>query len=158
MHKIIILLSLTFSLYASNKYIVSYEDMTLGNIQDINTLKDGYLIAIPSNSFLKFILGFDKYIIYEKNSKPEVLGDTKYDLDKYNIIHIVNKLSQKREKKQIIKIKNETIIILCENNDCTYTRFHRKKNKTYNGEISFTKNNKLKSICDKQNNICIKQK
>lgn len=156
MKNIIFLLSLCTYLFSSSTYYVTYGSITLGDIKNIDTIKDGYLIATPSSSFIKFILGFDNYVIYQENKKPKVKGDTKYKKDKYLILNLINKLQLKREKKQTFKKNNQSITILCKNDICTYIRKNLSKNKTYKGRIIF-KNDKFISICDNQDDICIKR-
>jgi hypothetical protein len=151
----ILVLLFSTSTMASNQYFVTYGDITLGEIEDINTINDGYLIAQP-NSFVSFILGFDKYVIYESQNKPKVSGDIEYKEDNLLVLDIIRKLSKKRLKKQYFEKNNQSINIICKNDICTYKRKIITSKNTYTGKIIFKKN-KFISICDDEDGICIKQ-
>jgi len=157
MKKLFIILIFINIAFANNTYHVTYGSMTLGDIKDINTIKKGYLIAVPSNSFIKFVLGFDKYVIYENDNKPNLKGDVKYKKDKYLILSLINSLSKNKKPTQTFAKDNQSITINCQNNLCTYVRRNLKNKKEYKGTISFNNHNQFISICDNQDDICIKQ-
>jgi len=156
-YKVLILLFLSTLVLSSDKYYVSYQDITLGKIQDMSTLEDGYIISIPTNSWLKFILDFDKYIIYEPNKKPKISGKTRYNKDKYFIIKMINELKKYRPGYKVFKEREQVLTLKCRSNKCNYVRKNTKNNDTYNGYINFTSDNKLKIICDDESSICIEK-
>ncbi len=147
------------SLYlnASSKYYITYDDMTLGKLTNINTIKDGYLVAVPTSSWLKFVFNFDNYIVYEENKKPKITGKNKYSKDKHYILELVNTLSKNRKEFQEFKRNDNLITIRCENNTCNYTRYNEIKKEKYKGILKFNSDNTLKMICDYKSDICIEQ-
>jgi hypothetical protein len=137
-------------------YLITYGDITLGKIDNINTIKEGYLVAKPTNKFLRYLLRFDHYIIYEEGKKPSIEGDNKNKKDKYLILKLVNELQSNRQPNIKMAKNSQTIDVHCKINKCTYTR--TKKKKEFTGYINFTQENELDIICDNESNICIKRK
>ena len=156
MQKIIFILIFSILLNAKDTYTISYKNMTLGNIKDMRTIKNGYIVAIPSSSWLKFILGFDKYSFYQSNKKPSLNGKVKYTKDKFMILTVIDKLSQNRQS-QIIKNGKKILAINCYGYKCKYIRTKVNSSKKYKGHIYYDKNNKLDEICDYESGICIEK-
>jgi len=159
MKKIIFLILLFVYSNAStnNIYKITYNNMTLGDIKNMKTIKDGYLIAVPSSYWMKLILGFDKFVLFQENKKPSLTGDVKYKKDKHLLLTVIYNLSKDR-KSQVIKKGNNILAINCNGTKCNYIRSKINKNKKFKGHIYFDKNNNLEEICDYDSDICISKK
>ena len=153
-----LILAILFIVYAnaSDTYKITYGSMTLGNIKNMDTIKDGYLVAVPSSYWTKLILGFDKFILYQNNKKPNTKGNVKYKKDKYMLLTVIYNLS-KDIKSQIIKKDNRILAINCNGLKCNYIRTKENSKEKYRGHIYFDKNHKLSEICDNKSEICIKK-
>jgi hypothetical protein len=156
MKKIILILLFVIYANANNTYKITYKNMTLGDIKNMNTIKDGYLIALPSSSWMRYILGFDKFVLFQEHKKPKANGKVRYKKDKYMLLSVIYNLS-KNIKSQTLEKDNRVLKIKCNGKKCTYTRTKNGKQKIYKGHIYFDKNNKLVEICDNDSGICIKK-
>ena len=157
MKKIILSILLVIYANASDTYKITYSGMTLGDIKNMATIQDGYLVAVPSSYWMKIILGFDKFVLFQENKKPKTSGDVKYKKDKYMLLTVIYNLSKNR-KSQVIKKGNNILAINCNGNKCNFIRSKKNKNKRFKGHIYFNKNNTLKEICDYDSDICISKK
>jgi len=155
--RILLVLFISLSLNANDKYYITYNDITLGEVTNLETIYDGYVLAVPTSAWVKFILDFDKYIIYEPNKKPKISGKTRYNKDKYFIIKMINELKKYRPGYKVFKEREQVLTLKCRSNKCNYVRKNTKNNDTYNGYINFTSDNKLKIICDDESSICIEK-
>ena len=140
----------------TNEYHITYNGITLGKISDFSTIHKGYIIGKPTNGFLSFLAPFDNYIIHEVNNKPNVLGDNKYKKDKYLLLDLIRKLTKLQPKNEVFLKNHYEVNVTCNSSKCAYTRLNKKKNKIYEGYLTFT-NNILDEMCDDESNICFKR-
>jgi len=156
MIKIVLLVFLYISSYASANYKITYKNITLGDIKNMDTIKEGYLIAVPASSWMKYILGFDKYALYEDSKKPKINGDVKYKKDKYMLLTVIYKLGIDR-KSQILRKNNKILAINCYGYKCNYIVTKEGSDIKDKGHIYYDKQNNLQEICDYKSSICIKK-
>lgn len=109
-------------------YIVTYNDIQLGIIKDMNTIKDGYLEATITNGLAKVILGTENAIFFKED----------YELKNKDTYF------QKKDKNRLLNILSEILYNIKyideENKKITY----EKKDNTYNWIYTNSKNEERK--------------
>jgi len=159
MNKIIVSLLLsTVVLLGSSKdqYSIKLHGITVGIISDFSTIDKGYLVGKPLGGLLSVLTPFDYYVIFEPNKKPNIKGKNKYKKDKYLLLDLIKQLENNQPTHKIFKKNHYEINMNCKNSICTYVRLNTKKQKSYNGYISF-KDGILNEICDDESGICFKR-
>ncbi len=159
MRKIVLfLIFCTVVLFAStnNKYNIKLHGIKVGTIDNFSTIDKGYLVGKPKGGLLNLLTPFDNYIIYEPNKKPELKGKNKYKKDKYLLLELIKQLQNSQPKHKIFTKDHYEINMSCKNSVCTYVRLNKKKQKRYDGYLSF-KDGILLEICDDESGICFKR-
>ncbi|KAB7884416.1 hypothetical protein [Poseidonibacter ostreae] len=103
------LLLLTNFAFAS--YTIKYQGLTLGNIENFDTIKDNYLEATVTNKIARLLLGKDKFVFYNEDyigKKDD--ENTKYKKDKYAIVYILKKAAANNTKDERIEVKKDKFI------------------------------------------------
>ncbi len=97
--------------FAFADYTIKYQGLTLGNIENFDTIKDNYLVANVTNTIARFLLGKDKFVFYNEDyigKKDD--ENTKYKKDKYAIVYILNKAFSNNTKDERIEVKKDKFI------------------------------------------------
>lgn len=109
MNFLLTLLLLTNFAFAS--YTIKYQGLTLGNIENFDTIKDNYLEATVTNKIARLLLGKDKFVFYNEDyigKKDD--ENTKYKKDKYAIVYILKKAAANNTKDERIEVKKDKFI------------------------------------------------
>ena len=103
------LLLLTNFAFAS--YTIKYQGLTLGNIENFDTIKDNYLEATVTNKIARLLLGKDKFVFYNEDYIGKKYDEnTKYKKDKYAIVYILKKAAANNTKDERIEVKKDKFI------------------------------------------------
>ncbi len=107
----IIILSFLIILNLNAQYIIEYENTNIGLINNIETSKNGYIEAIITNTFVKFIIGTNKIIIFDENFELKNKENYYKKKDNNNILKLLNEI--------LFNIKNT-------NDNITYFKLNNK--------------------------------
>lgn len=144
------LLLLTNFAFAS--YTIKYQGLTLGNIENFDTLKDNYLEANVTNKIARFLLGKDKFVFYNEDyigKKDD--KNTKYKKDNYAIVYILNKaFSNNTEDERIEVKKNKFIDVKFDKN---FKFIYNSKNRIKSKGFFEMKDGELQSLIEDVNSI-----
>ncbi len=150
-----LLLSTTLSLHASH-YTIQYKGVTLGEINDISTVKSLYLKAKVTNFLAKLLLRH-KYFVFYSGTKPQI-KDAKYRKDKNNVLFALNEaIKQRPEHKEYPSERGKKLLLECSNDICHYT-FYKKSKITGKGKITFDKNGEFYELIEEKNGVVIRRK
>lgn len=116
MKKVILGIVLLTNFLFANNYIVKYEGMTIGMIENLDTVKENY-IKIKMDSFLARMKNEGKdYLILYKNNKPvlkKIDEDCNFQLDKEDYITLIkesiNNEGLLKNKKTELKVENKVV-------------------------------------------------
>lgn len=152
MKTVLILIMMISSVFAN--YSVSYSNLKLGIIENINTVEQNYFKAKVSNPMARFLLGKKELIYFNDDYKETKINKkAKYKKDKYFIIEILKKaLSNSLEEGKIF-IKKDKYIDIKKDKNYSFEYISKGKVKSY-GKIVL-KDLKLISLIDEKNNIKI---
>jgi len=149
-----LLILLLFTNFVFASYTIKYQGLTLGNIENFDTLKDNYLEANVTNKIARFLLGKDKFVFYNedyigtKNDK-----NTKYKKDKYAIVYILQKAAVNDIKDERIEVKkNKFIDVKFDNN---YKFIYNSKNRIKSDGYFEMKDGVLELLVEEVNSIKI---
>lgn len=144
-----------FCSFSFAKYNIIYNDITLGEINHLDTIKKEYLEISITNKLAKFIFAKDKFIIYNENytGNLEEENTTKFKKDKYQIIKILNLATLQNIVYKKIIIEKDKYIEIVFNKD--YSFKYVSKNKIKSEGYIEVQNNILISLIDTKNNIKI---
>lgn len=149
---ILILLVMVSSIFAD--YSISYTNLKLGTIEDINTVKENYFKAKVTNPMAKFLLGKKEFIFFnEKYNEEKENKKAKYKKDKYFIIDILKKAISNNLKEERIFVEKDKYIDVTKNKDYEFKYISKGKVKSF-GKI-VVRNFELISLVDEKNNIKI---
>lgn len=138
-------------------YTISYSGVTLGTIENFDTLKDNYLEAKVTNRLAKLLLGKDKFVFYNEDFKGVKHKDTKYKKDKYAIVYILKKAFSKNLKAERIEVKKDKFIDV--KFDKNYKFKYNSKGRIKSDGYFEMENGTLKKLIEKVNDIeIIKEK
>jgi hypothetical protein len=144
------LLLLTNFTFAS--YTIKYQGLTLGNIENFDTIKDNYLEANVTNKIARFLLGKDKFVFYNEDyigKKDD--ENTKYKKDNYAIVYILNKaFSNNTEDERIEVKKNKFIDVKFDKN---FKFIYNSKNRIKSKGFFEMKDGELQSLIEDVNSI-----
>lgn len=147
---VLLLFSFSFA-----KYDVLYNDIKLGEIQNIKTIKENYIQIDVTSKMAKFFFSKDKFIIhndhFDKNSKNE--NRVKYKKDKYQVLNIIQLTSAQNIKYEKFNISKGKYIELWF--DEKYYFRYTSKNKLKSEGYLVVKDHVLQSLVDTRNNIKI---
>lgn len=144
-----------FCSFSFAKYNIIYNDIKLGEINHLDTIKKEYLEISITNKLAKFIFAKDKFIIYNENytGNLEEENTTKFKKDKYQIIKILNLATLQNIVYKKIIIEKDKYIEIVFNKD--YSFKYVSKNKIKSEGYIEVQNNILISLIDTKNNIKI---
>ncbi|SHO81731.1 hypothetical protein MNB_SV-15-1526 [hydrothermal vent metagenome] len=114
-------------------YTISYNGIKVGKIKDFSTIKNGYLIGKPINSFMGFFVPWDNYIIFQEGKKPIIKGKNRYKKDKHLILELINRLSKSKPTYKEFESKKYRLIIRCKDGVCNYIRSNKYKKSSSKG-------------------------
>lgn len=155
MKKLLLFLISTNFLFAN--YNLYYHDIKVGEMENLNNLKEGYIKAKPTHTIVKLLTGFkENFIYYKKNSKPD-LEDTYFEKDKNNYLDILYTVLNEKPKFLIKNIKEtKDLKVECNNNRCEWEYIDVKSKKIkYKGFMILDKDNKLEKFVHISKNIKI---
>ncbi len=148
-------LSLTFTL-AQADYFIKYKGVKLGEIQNLDTLKDLYLNAKATNPVVRFLLGKDRYVFYA-GEKPSV-PDAKFRKDKNQLLFALREAITHRPEHKEFQIRgNRKLVVSCKDNLCQYKYYKNDKYKD-SGIIEFDKEGNFYKLTEKNSNVVIVKK
>ncbi|CAA6802250.1 MAG: Unknown protein [uncultured Campylobacterales bacterium] len=135
--KFLIIFILTFSLY-SQEFSIELKGMDIGKIDDITTIKKGYLKAKAKNFLVRIFLGEKYLILYDDRFTKNNQKNIKYKKDSHKILFLIsyvlnNEISKKPFK---IDISSQKYII---------ARLTYDVNNTQRIDYDYYSKNKLKS-------------
>lgn len=112
MIKFILIIFLYLNINAS--YIVTYNDIQLGIIKDIDTIKNGYLEATITNDIAKFVLGTDNAIFFKEDYVLINKEDYFQKKDKNKLLNVLSNILYNvkytdEENKKISYEKNNNV-------------------------------------------------
>ena len=150
-----ILTLLLLTNFAFANYTITYQGLTLGTIENFETIKDNYLEANVTNRIARFLLGKDKFVFYnEKYTGKKDEKNTKYKKDKYAIVYILQKAFSNNTENERIKInekKNKYIDVTFDNNFKFV--YHNADNKIKSKGYFEMKDGELQSLIEDINSI-----
>jgi len=143
-------------LYAGESYIIKYNGITLGEIENINTIQNLYLNAKATNPFVRLILGKSRYVFYD-GVKPKI-ADAKFRRDKNKLLFALKEAINHRPKHRIFNIKgNKKLIVECSQKICRYKYYKHGKFKD-SGVIEFDQNDTFYKLTEKNAHVVIQRK
>ncbi|GEM_PF-1685126 len=148
--------ALTLSIANASPYLIKYKGVTLGEIENLNTLNQLYLNAKATNPIVRFLLRKKRYVFYA-GEKPNI-ADAKFRRDKNQLLFALREAIQHRPKEKIFTItKDKKLVVSCKEKVCHYYYFkHGKINDS--GLIEFDDNNKFFKLTEKKSDVVIVRK
>lgn len=147
---ILLLFSFSFA-----KYDVIYNDMKLGEIQNIDTIEDDYIEIDVTSKLAKFFLSKDKFVYhtdkFNENSKDK--DNAKYKKDRYQILNIIRLSTTQDITYKKFKIEEDKYIELWYDGKYFF-KYTSKKRVKSEGYLT-VKDHILTSLVDTKNNIQI---
>lgn len=155
--KTIILLALLVN-FSFGKYLVSYMGITLGEAENLDTIKQNYLKADVTNSIAKLLLGKDIFVFYNESYKGKFRDNIKYKKDSRAIIYLLKKATQNniKEKERVVFKKGKYIDVIKQKDKYIFTYYSHDKVKSKGYFI--IKNGELQILKEEKNNIEIELK
>ncbi len=137
------------------KYDVVYNNIKVGEIRNLETIKEDYLEIDVTSGLVKFLFSKDKFVVYNEdyNGKLEKEKRIKYKKDKYQILHIIHLATTQGVDYKKIDIEKDKYIELLF--DEKYYYKYTSKNRIKSEGYLIVKDNKLVSLVDIKNNIQI---
>jgi len=150
-------LVLTLSVVAqANPYLIKYKGVTLGEIDNLNTLKDLYLDAKATNPIVRFLLGKRHYVFYA--DKKPAISDAKFRRDKNQLLFALREAIAHRPKYKRFDItKEKKLVVECQQSVCHYHYFKRGSLHD-SGKIEFDQNNRFFKLTEKKSGVVIVRK
>jgi len=147
MKKILIMMIVTLGLQASSaKYDVNFRGMTLGEIDDLSTVKSLYLKAKVTSRIARFMLGKDN-LVYYGGEKPDI-KNSKYKRDKKMMLFAFAQSLEERPKYKRYDInQNKYITLECQGSVCRFN-YYKNENIDGKGKISFDEKNDFVSLTE----------
>jgi len=148
------MLAVMFS-FSFAKYDVIYNNVKLGEIKDMETIKNDYIEIKLTSKLVKFFSSKEKYVLHNDNfeGKQTNQKDIKYKKDKYQVLNIVKLSKEQNVKYKKFDISKDKYIELW--HDKKY-HFKYTSKKTVKSEGYLTvKDHTLLSLIDTKNNIQI---
>lgn len=142
--------------FAFANYTISFKGITLGEIDNFDSLENNYLESRVTNKIARFLLGKDKFVFFNDDFNGEKNDDTKYKKDNYAIIYILKKAAKNDVKPERIEVKKDKFIEVNfdKNYNFTYNSRGRIKSK---GTLQM-QDGTLKSLIETVNDIEIIKK
>lgn len=138
--------------FAFASYTIKYQGLTLGIIENFDTLEHNYLEANVTNKIAKLLLGKDKFVFYNEDYKG-IKNDknTKYKKDKVAIVYILKKAYNNNKEDERIEVKKDKFIDVTfdKNFKFVYNSRNRVKSKGY----FEMKDGELQSLIETTNSI-----
>ncbi len=143
-------------LNAGESYIIKYKGITLGEIENINTIQNLYLNAKATNPFVRLILGKSRYVFYD-GKKPNI-ADAKFRKDKNQLLFALKEAINHQPKHRVFTIKGDRkLIVECSQKICRYKYYKRGMFKD-SGIIEFDQNNTFYKLTEKNAHVVIQRK
>ncbi len=150
------LLSSSILLYAGDTYTIKYNGITLGEIENINTIQKLYLNAKATNPFVRIILGKSRYVFYD-GQKPKIT-DAKFRRDKNKLLFALREAINHHPKHRVFTIKGDRkLVVSCKERLCRYQYYKHNQFKD-SGIIEFDQNNTFYKLTEKNANVVIQRK
>ena len=109
----------------AGNYDIRFKGIKLGEIENLDSLKDGYLKAEVTSRIARFFIGHDYFVFYG-GDKPAI-DDAKYRKDKNMIVFAFYQSIVEKPKHKVYNISSvKSLTLDCSDNECKY--FYRKKN------------------------------
>ena len=154
--KKLILLLLFLGSVLNAKYIVYYRGFDIAEIDELNTIHQGYIRAKVTSSIYRIITG-EPYVLYYFGDKPE-FKDTKYRVDWQRYITVFKILIEEKPPFQELLVNDENdVVIKCPNyKACEFTYFENGKLFS-KGKVTFDDGGMINTIEDSHNHATIKK-
>ena len=147
-----ILTILLLTNFAFASYTIKYQGLTLGNIENFDTIKNNYLEANVTNKIARFLLGKDKFVFYNEDYKgTKEDNNTKYKKDKYAIVYILKKAFSNNTENERIEVKKGKFIDV--KFDKNFKFIYNSKNRIKSKGYFEMKDGKLLSLIEDVNSI-----
>ena len=146
----------TLSIANASSYLIKYKGVTLGEIENLNTLQKLYLNAKATNPIVRFLLHKKRFVFYG-GEKPNIT-DAKFKRDKNQLLFALREAIKSRPKEKTFTIKGDKkITVSCKNRNCHYNYFKHGKIKD-SGLIEFDDNNEFFKLTEKKSDVVIVRK
>jgi len=136
----------------AQSYYIQYKGIKLGEIENLNTLKELYLNAKVTNFIAKLLLNKDRFVFYG-GEKPRI-AHAKYRKDKNQILFALYEAITNRPVHKEYIIKTKKLILECHEKECHYT-FYKKHEVKGKGLILFDKNNQFYKLTEDLTGVVI---
>ena len=137
-------------------YDIKYKGITLGEIQTLDTVKNGYLRARVTNPIVRLLLGKKNFVFYDTN-KPKIL-DTKYKKDNKKILFALKTaMDQKPNNEKFIIDTKRYIVLKCQDKICGFDYYTSGKHNA-EGKIEFDKDGKFVKLTEKKSSVVIERR
>lgn len=138
-------------------YSIKFKGITLGEIENFDSLKENYLEAKVTNSIARFLLGKDKFVFYNEDFNGiKNKETTKYKKDNYAIIYILKKAMANDVKAEKIEVKKDKYITVTY--DKNYKFIYNSKGRIKSEGFLEMKDNTLLKLIENVNGIEISKK
>lgn len=138
-------------------YSIKFKGITLGEIENFDSLKKNYLEAKVTNSIARFLLGKDKFVFYNEDFNGiKNKETTKYKKDNYAIIYILKKAMVNDVKAEKIEVKKDKFITVTY--DKNYKFIYNSKGRIKSEGFLEMKDNTLLKLIENVNGIEISKK
>jgi len=138
-------------------YSIKFKGITLGEIENFDSLKENYLEAKVTNSIARFLLGKDKFVFYNEDFNGiKNKETTKYKKDNYAIIYILKKAMANDVKAEKIEVKKDKFITVTY--DKNYKFIYNSKGRIKSEGFLEMKDNTLLKLIENVNGIEISKK
>ncbi|MFK2823343.1 hypothetical protein [Arcobacter sp. YIC-80] len=138
-------------------YSIKFKGITLGEIENFDSLKKNYLEAKVTNSIARFLLGKDKFVFYNEDFNGiKNKETTKYKKDNYAIIYILKKAMANDVKAEKIEVKKDKFITVTY--DKNYKFIYNSKGRIKSEGFLEMKDNTLLKLIENVNGIEISKK
>lgn len=154
--KALLTLAFTLSIANASPYLIKYRGVTLGEIENLNTLNKLYLNAKATNPIVRFILRKKRFVFYA-GKKPNI-EDAKFRRDKNQLLFALREAIVHRPKEKTFTIKGDKKLkVFCQEKSCHYKYFKHGKMKD-SGLIEFDDNNEFYKLTEKKSDVVIIKK
>ncbi|RUM62686.1 MAG: hypothetical protein DSZ05_09665 [Sulfurospirillum sp.] len=144
------------SIAQANPYLIKYKGLTLGEIDNLTTLKDLYLDAKATNPIVRLLLGKSHYVFYA-GKKPEI-SHAKFRRDKNQLLFALREAITHRPKYKRFDItKDKKLVVACKKDVCNY-QYIKKGIVNDSGIILFDEDNQFYKLTEKKSNVVIVKK
>ena len=147
---------LTLSIANASPYLIKYKGVTLGEIENLDTLNKLYLNAKATNPIVRFLLRKKRYVFYA-GEKPNIT-DAKFRRDKNQLLFALREAIKYHPKEKTFTITNDKkLMVSCKDKTCHYY-YYKHGRIDDSGLIEFDNNNNFFKLTEKKANVVIVKK